>query len=122
MQTFDEFKNVAGSRLVQVARGFIRQQHTGTVHQGSCQSYPLLLPAREFARPVIAAVCQAYLCEPVRCQRKSLPPANTTRQQWHCYVFLCRKLRQQIMKLPNIANLAIAEGRSLPGVEEGNVG
>ena len=54
------------------------------------------------------------------------PPAPlalsaTARKQRHGHVFQRRKLRQQIMELPHVADLPIAKGRGLPRGQLGHV-
>ena len=53
------------------------------------------------------------------CQRLAL--AHAARQQRHGHVFQRRELRQQVMKLPDVADLAIAKGRRLLRRELGHV-
>ena len=54
-------------------------------------------------------VGQAGLCQPFCCFLHCVSPVNAARQQRHGYVFLRRKLRQQVVKLPYVPDLLIAK-------------
>ena len=71
MQSFDEIKDLAGGRFVQVAGRFVGQQQPRIVDQGACEGYTLLLAAGKFAGPVIAAVFKANLFKPVSSHHRS---------------------------------------------------
>jgi hypothetical protein len=61
VQSFQQVENSAGSSFVQVARRFVGKQQTGTGDQSPRERNALLLAAREFARPMLAAILQVNL-------------------------------------------------------------
>ena len=109
MQTRDQFKNHFRGASVEIAGRFIGEQELRLGDQRPGQRQALLLASRKFARTMMSARFQSYLAQPVRCLdgsgRQSLP----TRQQWHGHIFERGKFRQQVMKLPYEADLAVAK-------------
>jgi hypothetical protein len=87
VQSFQKIENASGSRLVQIAGGFIAQKQPRIAHQSPCQRYPLLLSTGELSRPVFAAVPQVDLPKPIGCSFQGLTTAHSTSQQRHRHVF-----------------------------------
>ena len=113
MQPLDEVEDAACGHLVQVARWLVGQQQPGIVDQRAGQRHALLLAAatvrpadgrRDPPGPPPSASSPPL---------PALPLSHAASQQRHGHVFQGRKLRQQVMKLPNIADLPVAKGRCL---------
>ena len=121
VQPFNQVEDAAGGSLVQVAGGLVGQQQPGMVDQRAGQCHALLLAAAQLAGPMVAAILQAHFAEPLCRRRERLGFAQAASQQRHGDVFQSRELRQQVMKLPDVADLAIAEGRALARRKLGDV-
>ena len=65
MQAFNQVEDAAGGDFVQVAGGLVGQQQPGIVDQRAGQRHALLLAAGELAGPMVAAVFQTDLPQPV---------------------------------------------------------
>ncbi len=109
MQPRDQFKNHFCGASVEIASRLIRQQELRLRDQRAGQCQPLLFTSGKFSRTMIPARFQSHLAQPAGSfllrDRKSL----SARQQWHGYILQRRKFRQQVMKLPDEANFAVAE-------------
>jgi len=58
---------------------------------------------------MLAAIFEVNFPQPVGRRRQSFRLAHAAGQQRHGHVFQSRELRQQIMELPDVADLAIAK-------------
>jgi len=65
VKAFNQVEDASGGGFVQVAGGLVCQQKPGIVDQGAGQRHALLLAAGEFAGPMVAAIFQADLPEPI---------------------------------------------------------
>ena len=122
MQPLEQIENAAGRGFIEVARRFIGQQQPGVANQGSRQRHALLLAAGKLSGPVVGTIFQVDLPEPVRCHCECLASTLAARHQRHGYVFKRRKLRQKIVKLPDVAYLAVAKGCRLSLRKSGYIG
>src|ERR1035437_3460785 len=113
VQPLDQIKDAVGGVLVQVAGGLVGQEQARIVDQRAGQCHALLLAARELAGPMAASIREVNFPEPVgRCVQR-LPLADAAGKQRHGHVFQSAELRQQVLELPDIADLAVAKGRCL---------
>ena len=63
---------------------------------------------------MVPAISKAHFAQPLSSFSLCLTTAFTSQVQGHGDVFKCRELRQQVMKLPHIPDLTVAElGSSL---------
>ena len=113
VQALDQVEDTTGGGLVQIAGGFVGQEQPRVVDQRTGQGDALLLAAGELAGPMVAAIVQAHLPEPVCRQFEPFPLRYAASKQRHGHVFKRRELRQQVMELPDVADLPIAKGLSL---------
>ena len=113
VQSFNQFKHPASRNAVQIAGGLVGHQKPRPANQCASQRDTLLLASRKLARPMIATILQSHLTKPVCGVRHRLSLAHAACQQRHGYIFLRSELRQQIMELPNVTDLAITKGSRL---------
>ncbi len=109
MQPGNQFKNRVRGSAIEVPRGLIRQQQLRLGDERPGQRHSLLLPAGKFSRPVMRALLQSHLAQPPRSFLLCLLPGQTPQQKRHGHIFQCRKLRQQVVELPDEADFAIAK-------------
>jgi len=122
VETLHKVEDTAGSNLVKVACWLVGQEQAGVANQGAGEGDTLLLTAGEFAGAVIGAVFEANFVEPVCRHGERFPSRIAASEQRHGHVFQRRKLRQQVMELPYVADFPIAKGRCLANRELGHVG
>ncbi len=65
VQALDQVEDTTGGGLVQIAGGFVGQEQPRVVDQRAGQRHALLFATGEFAGPVVGAILQANLPEPV---------------------------------------------------------
>src|SRR5215469_9332649 len=111
MQPFQQLEHGPSILLVQISGRFICQQHGRPGDERPCNRHALLFPSREFPRAVIGPVFQADLREPLPRFFKRGGEFLTAQQQRHGYVFRSRKIRQQLVALPQKSHGAIPEFR-----------
>ena len=111
MESRDQRENGFRRLNVEVAGGLIGQQQFRSRNERSSQSHALLLSAGKLAGTVMPALLQSHLTQPACRFWLRLLPGLPPQQQRHGNVFRRRKLRQQIVKLPDKAGLAIAKFR-----------
>jgi len=134
VQPFEQIEHPLSRCFIQIAGWFIGQKQPWIVNQGSRQRHTLLFTARKFAGAMVCPILQTNLPEPICSHRERLllpPPRGgfTFRssllfaacQQRHGHVFQRRKLRQQVMKLPHVADLPIAKGCGLSRAQLGHM-
>src|SRR5215470_1809931 len=109
MQSHDQREDSVCRLAVEVSRGFICQQDPGLGDERSGQSYTLLLAAGKFSRTMMRTLLQSYLLQPSHSFSLRLLPGNIPQQQRHGHIFQGRKFRQQVMELPNKAELAVTK-------------
>src|SRR5215469_12200617 len=111
MQPFQQLEHGPSILLVQISGRFICQQHGRPGDERPCNRHALLFPSREFPRAVIGPVFQPDLREPLPRFFKRGGEFLTAQQQRHGYVFRSRKIRQQLVALPQKSHGAIPEFR-----------
>ena len=109
MESRYQFKHRFRRSIVEVTGRLVSHQDLGPCYQGTGQRNSLLLTAGKFSGSVMAAIGQPDLSQPVHGFRFSSPPINSSHHERHRDVFLGRKLRQQIVKLPHEANFAVTK-------------
>jgi len=111
MQPFQQLEHGPSILLVQISGGFICQQHARPCDERPGNRDTLLFPARKFTRTVFGPVLQPNLRQPFpRCfQRDWL--WFSAHQQGHRYILRRRKIRQQLMPLPEKPHGPIAKFR-----------
>ena len=122
VQPLHQIEDVVGGGLVQVAGRLVGQQQPGIVDQRAGQSHTLLLAAGELARAMFAARLKANFLEPMRRRFLRRQLCHATGQQRQGHILLRRKLRQQVMELPDVADFAIAKGRRIVLRKPGHIG
>ncbi len=91
-----------GSSAIRILRS--GDQRTG-------QRYPLLLSSRQFAGPMTGSVRQPHLLQPVQGLLLRFLWGDASHQQGHRHVLNSRKLRKQIVKLPDKSEFPSSEFR-----------
>src|SRR5271155_2085048 len=111
VEPFQQLKHSPSILLVQISGGFICQQHgrPSDERPGNCDA--LLFPTREFPCAVISPIFQANLREPLPRHPQRRSEIVAAQQQRHGYVFRSRKIRQQLMTLPEKTNCSVSECR-----------
>ena len=109
MQPRHQLKNHLRCAPVKIASGLIGQQNLGLGYQCPRQCKSLLLAARKFARTMRAARFQPHFAQPTRSFLLGGSNWLATRQQGHSHIFQRGELRQQVVKLPDIADFAVTE-------------
>ena len=97
--------------LVQVSGRFIRQQHARPGDEGPGNRHALLFPSGKLSCQVSGTLRQTNFSQPN--SRLFETPRNrlSPQKQRHRYIFFCRKVRQQLMPLPQKTYGAIAKIR-----------
>jgi len=111
MKPSDQFKHRLSGLIVQIAGGFVREQQLRPGHQRTGDRNSLLLSARKLAGSMLGAIRQAHFAQPLQRFGFRLVPVASPYQQGHGHIFRCGEFRQQIMKLPDESNLAVAKIR-----------
>ena len=111
MQACNQLEHRVGGVAVQVPSRFIGQQKLRLSDERAGQRRPLLLSAGKLSRPVMRPLRQPNFLQPRGCFFFRLRLRSPSHQQRHGHIFQRRKLRQQIMELPNKSNFAIAKIR-----------
>ena len=114
MQPLNQPEHRLRRPVIQIPRRLVRQQNLRLRHQSPRQANPLLLPAAQLTRPVRSPIRQPHLAQPEPRLLQRRRPPHSPRQQRHRHILQSRKLRQQIMKLPNIPHIPIPVLRGLP--------
>src|ERR1700733_5840036 len=94
---------------VEVPGWLVRQQKPGPGDESSSQRYPLLLATGKLSRAMMRALVQPHLPKPPRSFCLRLPPGVTPKQERHRHIFPRCKLGQQVVELPNKADIAVAK-------------
>ena len=116
MQSREQLENYFGGSPIEIASGFVRKQKLRLADQSPGQGQPLLLTAGQFARAVMTSILKANFAKPTRGVSFGLCAGNAAGQQRHSNILQGGKFRQQIVKLPDKADLAIAKfGGSIIG-------
>jgi hypothetical protein len=108
VETLHELENIPSVLFVQISGRFIGKQQCGIVHQRARYCHALLLASGKLSGPLFGSTGQPHLCKPLTRRSTRLPQRYTANQQRHRYVFRSRKIRQEVMTLPDKTNGAIA--------------
>src|SRR6266568_3663617 len=111
VQPFQQLEHSPSILLVQISGRFICQQHARPSDERPGDRNALLFPSREFPCAVIGSMFQANLREPPPRHPQRRSEILTAQQQRHGYVFRSRKIRQQLMALPQKSHGTIPEFR-----------
>src|SRR6187402_259509 len=111
VQTLDQRKYNLPSASIQIAGRFVRQKQFWLGYQRPSQRGPLLFAAAQFSAAVLRPVRQFDLSQPASRPFQGFATGHTARQQRHGDILFRRKLRQQVMKLPDISDLTVAKLR-----------
>ncbi len=95
--------------LVQVAAGFVQQHTTRLAHQGPGDSDPLAFAAGQLCRFVAEAFAQSHPLQHPAGTALDLALGQAPNQQRHGDVFQCTELSQQMVKLVDEAQEAVAQ-------------
>src|SRR6266700_867062 len=111
VQPFQQLKHGPSILLVQISRRFICQQHGRPGDERPGNRHALLFPSGEFPCPVIGPIFQPNLRKPLPRHPQRSIKIFSAHQQRHSYVLRCRKIRQQLVALPQKSNGTIPEFR-----------
>jgi hypothetical protein len=64
MQILEQIHDHLAGPEIEIACGFVGQEHTGIANQRASQYHSLLLPTRKLTRTMLSAVSQAHLIQP----------------------------------------------------------
>ena len=110
-QTAQHLEHFFAGPLIEIARGLVRQQQRRVANQGPRDRYPLLFSARKLSRAVLGPICQSHLSQSRFRLLQRLCPVLAGDQPRHHHVFRAGKFAQQMMLLPDVADLTVAESR-----------
>ena len=105
----NQIKNRFRCLAVEVPRRLIGQQQLRPSDERPGQSHPLLLSAGKFAGTMMRPLLQSDLTQPAQSFWLDLLPGLPSHQQRHGNIFQRREFRQQIVKLPDKADFAVAK-------------
>jgi hypothetical protein len=111
MQPLKQLEHGPSILLVKISGRFIRQQHARPSDERPGNRNTLLFPARKFSRTVFGPVAQPNLRQPFPRRFQRVWLWFSAHQQGHRYVLRCRKIRQQLMPLPEKPHGSIAKFR-----------
>src|SRR6266705_951488 len=111
VQPFQQLEHSPSILLVQISGRFICQQHARPSDERPGNRNTLLFPSREFPCAVIGSMFQANLREPPPRHPQRGSEILTAQQQRHGYIFRSRKIRQQLVALPQKSHGTIPEFR-----------
>jgi hypothetical protein len=111
MQPLQQLEHSPSILLVQISGRFICQQHARPGDERPGNRYALLFPSGEFPCAVIGPLFQANLRQPLPRHPQRGSKIFAAQQQRHGYVFRSRKIRQQLVALPQKSHRAIPEFR-----------
>src|ERR1041385_3712999 len=124
MQSLYQVKHHFCGPVVQIAGWLIGHQDLWSCYQRTGQSDPLLFASGQLARAMMTAVCQSNLPQPSGSLLHGRSVRVASHKQRHGHVLLRRKLRQQVVKLPDKTDGPIAEisGGIVCQLRYGNLG
>src|SRR5713226_2338048 len=111
VQPFQQLEHGPSIPLVQIPGRFICQQHRRPGDERPGNRDALLFPSGEFPCAVISSMFQAHLRDPLPCHPKRGSKTFTAHQQRHGHVLRSRKVRQQLVALPQKSNGTIPKLR-----------
>ena len=113
VKSFHKIKDYAGSSAVKIACWLVREQDFWPGYERARERNALLLASGKLSGAMTGAVLKLHFREPsggfFKCGGFCFPAG----QQRHGDILHSGKLRQKIVKLPYIANFAIAEAGGL---------
>jgi acyl-CoA thioesterase-1 len=112
MQALNQIHNCQGVEFIEIAGGFIGQQHSRLGHERPRNRHALLLSSGQLRRSVLGTSSQPNFGEPFIGPLERLGISNVAHQERHSYVFGSRKIRQEMMPLPDEANSPVSEHRN----------
>src|SRR5580698_4346979 len=113
MQAFNKAEDHVGSEAVEVAGGFIGEKKFGLRDQSTGDGDTLLLAAGEFAGAMRGPAPKFNFVQPVLRASEGLSLRFTPGQQRHRDVLQRGEFRQEVMKLPDVADFAVAKSGGL---------
>ena len=121
VEALEEGEDAVGGEGVEVAGGLVGEQEFWAGDEGSGDGKALLLASGEFARAVMAAAFEFYVDEPGGGFGEGLFAGRAAGEQGHGDVFEGGELRQEVVELPDVADVSVAVGGGLFGGEGGDV-
>src|SRR5215467_5112555 len=109
VQSSEQVKDHFGGSAVNIARWLIRQQNLRLGDQCPRQRESLLFAAGKFAGTVMSARLEANFSQPPRRFLTGRGHRLSATQQRHGDILERGELRQQVVKLPDKADLAVSE-------------
>ncbi len=111
VQPFQQLKHSPSILLVQISGRFICQQHGRPSDERPGNGDALLFPSGEFPCAVIRPIFQANLRKPLPRHPQRRSEIFAAQKQRHGYIFCSRKIRQQLMTLPEKTHRAVSKFR-----------
>src|ERR1022692_1507230 len=109
VQLLDQRKNRLRRLAVEVPGRLVGEQEPGAGDEGAGEADALLLAAAQLAGAMICARGEADLVEPEAGLLEGFGATDSASKQRHGDVLQRGELRQEIVELPDVANVAIAE-------------
>ena len=119
VQALDEGEDGLGGAGVEVAGGLVGEQDAGRGDEGAGKGDALLFASGELAGAVRGAIGKAYFGEPGAGFGERGGVGFAAGEQGHGYVLEGGELRHEVVKLPDVADVAVAEGGGLGGGDGG---
>ena len=110
LEALEQAEDGLGRGLVEIAGGLVGEQDGGFGDEGARERDALLLAARELARAMPGAIGEADGGEPGQRRTARCCGGRPAGEQRHGDVFGGGELREQVVELPEVADLAVAEG------------
>jgi hypothetical protein len=113
-----------GGSGVQIARGFVRQQHLRFIYETAGDGHTLLLAAGKLVGKMVRAICQTHDLEAVQRAIANLPrgmATGATVQHGKLDILERRRAREEIEALKNEAELLIPDVGQFVLVELGDI-
>lgn len=117
MESFDEGKDKLCGIAVEVAGWFVSEQKAGFGDKGAGERDALLFAAAQLAGSVACPVIEADFAEPSGSLREGCFSRYAAGKQRHGDIFLSGELGQEVVKLPDVADLAVAKACGLGRIE-----
>jgi hypothetical protein len=121
LEVLNEAEDVSSGAGVEIAGGFVGQEERGFGDEGAGEDDALLLAAGEFAGTVAGAGFEPHILEAGESFRRGGITGFAADEQGHHDVFEGSEFGEQVMDLPDEADVAIAERGGSGFAERGDV-
>ena len=121
VQLFHQFDDLTAGMPVEIAGGFVGEQHRRLIDHRPGDGHPLALAAGEFVRFMMPSVAKPEGLDQTGAALVPFPARNPGQQQGQLDVLLGGEPRDEMEKLEDEADLAAAGGGQLVVVEAGDI-